>query len=136
MLKPTPIGNVKTDLLRAMLQQRVEIVGYLVTTKNTRTKDGKHMHFGTFYDYEGKVFDTTHFPVVAKKYPFRGKGFYRIRGKVVEDFSYPIIEVSWMEKLPMVDKYELMQDSRDYAVVKKLKAKSGAGIKRKSKFPA
>lgn len=136
LLKPTPIGNVKTDLLRAMLQQRVEIVGYLVTTKNTRTKDGKHMHFGTFYDYEGKVFDTTHFPVVAKKYPFRGKGFYRIRGKVVEDFSYPIIEVSWMEKLPMVDKYELMQDSRDYAVVKKLKAKSGAGIKRKSKFPA
>ena len=136
LLKQTNIGNTKTTLLREMLQKQVEIVGYLVTTKNTTTKDGKHMHFGTFYDYEGKVFDTTHFPVVAKKYPFRGKGFYRVRGKVVEDFSYPMIEVSWMEKLSMVDKYELMQDSEDYTVVKKLKAKSGSSIKSKSKYLA
>ena len=134
LLKPTDIGNIKTDLLREMLQKRIEIVGYLVTTKNTKTKDGKPMHFGTFYDYEGKVFDTTHFPVIAKKYPFRGKGFYRVRGKVVEDFSYPMVEVSWMEKLPMVDKYELMQDSEDYAVIKKLKAKSGSSLKSKRKF--
>ena len=134
LLKPTGFGNAKATLLQKMLYKRIEIVGYLVTAKNTTTKDGKHMHFGTFYDHEGKVFDTTHFPAIAKKYPFRGKGFYRIRGKVVEDFSYPMIEVSWMEKLPMVDKYELMTGSQDYAVIKKLKARSGSSIKSKRKF--
>ena len=63
------------------------------------------MHFGTFYDSEGLVFDTTHFPPVAKQFPFKGKGFYEIKGTVVEDFGYPMIEVGFMEKLPMVDKY-------------------------------
>jgi DNA polymerase-3 subunit alpha len=60
------------------------------------------MQFGTFYDEDGEVFDTTHFPGSARKFPFRGKGFYRIKGKVVEDFGYPMIEVHFMEKLPMV----------------------------------
>ena len=63
------------------------------------------MHFGTFYDREGMVFDTTHFPPVAKKFPFKGRGFYRVKGLVVEDFGYPMIEVGFMEKIPMVDKY-------------------------------
>jgi DNA polymerase-3 subunit alpha len=87
------------------LNQTVTITGYLVTTKDTHTKNGKLMHFGTFYDREGMVFDTTHFPPVAKMFPFKGRGFYRIRGKVVEDFGYPMIEVGFMEKVPMVDKY-------------------------------
>ncbi len=134
LLKTHDMGNIKASSLKEMLQKQVEIVGYLVTTKNTSTKNGKPMHFGTFYDYEGKVFDTTHFPVIAKKYPFRGKGFYRIRGKVAEDFSYPMIEVSWMEKLSMVDKYAITQDNNDYTVIKKLRAKSGSSIKSKSKF--
>ena len=86
--------------------QMVDMVGYLVTTKDTRTKNGKLMHFGTFYDREGLVFDTTHFPPVARRFPFRGKGFYRIRGKVATDFGYPMVEAQWMDKLPMVDKYK------------------------------
>ena len=88
------------------LGKRVDIVGYIVTTKDTSTKDGNRMHFGTFYDYQGHVFDTVHFPPVAKKYPFRGKGFYRIIGKVVEDFGYPMIETDFMEKLPMINRQE------------------------------
>ena len=94
--------NTFSNQLIQKLNQRVEMIGYLVTTKNTATKDGKLMHFGTFYDCEGNVFDTTHFPPVARRYPFRGRGFYLLRGKVVEDFGYPIIEVDYMEKLPMV----------------------------------
>ena len=62
------------------------------------------MHFGTFYDSSGEVFDTVHFPDVTKKYPFRGRGFYEMWGKVVEDFGVYMIEVSRMEKLPMVHK--------------------------------
>jgi DNA-directed DNA polymerase III PolC len=82
----------------------VHIIGYVVTTKDARTKNSEIMHFGTFLDRDGKVFDTTHFPQIAKKFPFRGRGFYSIRGKVVEDFGVPMVEVSTIEKLPMQNK--------------------------------
>ena len=62
------------------------------------------MHFGTFYDQQGQVFDTIHFPNVARSFPFRGRGFYEIKGKVVEDFGVCMIEVTFMDKLPMVSK--------------------------------
>jgi DNA polymerase-3 subunit alpha len=89
--------------LMQKLGKRVHLVGYVVTTKDTRTIDGKPMHFGTFYDRVGDVFDTVHFPNIAMKYPFRGRGFYSIRGKVVEDFGVNMVEVNFMEKLPMVN---------------------------------
>ena len=62
------------------------------------------MHFGTFNDVHGEVFDTVHFPDIARKFPFRGRGFYSIKGKVVEDFGVKMIEVNWMDKLPLVNK--------------------------------
>ncbi len=107
LLKTEDQGNIKAKELMKKLNKKVEIVGYLVTTKNTATKDGLPMHFGTFYDNEGMVFDTTHFPNVAKRFPFRGKGFYRLRGKVVEDFGYPMIEINWMDKEPMISPEEI-----------------------------
>ena len=58
------------------------------------------MHFGTFLDQEGQWLDTVHFPPIAKKYPFRGKGIYRIVGKVVEEFDFLSIEVLRQERLP------------------------------------
>ncbi len=97
-------GNCTSEQLMGRLKQQVEIIGYLVTIKPTGTKDGKPMHFGTFYDHKGIVFDTVHFPEPSRKYPFRGRGFYRIHGKVVEDFGVPIIEVSYMDKLPMISR--------------------------------
>ncbi|QCK15985.1 DNA polymerase III subunit alpha [Mangrovivirga cuniculi] len=93
------------------LKKRFSITGYLVTIKNTRTKDRKPMFFGTFIDKNGDFFDTTHFPNTAKKYPFRGAGFYNIEGKVVEDFEYPMIEITKMEKVPMVDRDKLRQQA-------------------------
>lgn len=90
--------SVAASQLMERLGQQVEITGYLVTTKNTRTKHGDPMHFGTFLDRHGHMFDTTHFPQVSRQFPFRGKGFYYLRGKVVEDFGYPMVEVSYMEK--------------------------------------
>ena len=62
---------------------------------------GHGMHFGTFTDRNGDVFDTVHFPDVAQKFAFKGRGFYAIAGTVVEDFGYPMIEVDYMKKLPM-----------------------------------
>jgi len=93
--------DVKANELKDRVSRYVSIIGYLVTTKNTRTVDHKLMHFGTFLDEEGNIFDTTHFPDTARKYPFRGKGLYFLKGKVAEDFGYPMIEVDYMVKLPM-----------------------------------
>jgi len=96
--------NTTASQLKKKINRKVTIIGYLITTKNTRTIDHKMMHFGTFLDEEGIVFDTTHFPDTARKYPFRGRGLYLLKGKVAEDFGYPMIEIDYMIKLPMVKK--------------------------------
>jgi DNA polymerase-3 subunit alpha len=100
-------GNTSAKELSQKIHQHISILGYIVTTKNTSTKNGQLMHFGTFYDCHGEVFDTVHFPDVAKKYPLRGRGFYFIKGKVVEDFGVNMIEVDWMDKIPFVNKKDL-----------------------------
>jgi DNA polymerase-3 subunit alpha len=61
------------------------------------------MHFGTFLDREVYFFDTVHFPPVSVKYPFRGRGVYLIRGTVTEEFDVYSIEVSFIEKLPLIE---------------------------------
>lgn len=96
--------NARAAELLSRINQSVIIVGYLITIKHTATKKKQLMYFGTFYDYEGLVFDTVHFPDTARKHPFRGKGFYRVKGKIVEDFGYPMIEVREMTRLPFVKK--------------------------------
>jgi DNA polymerase-3 subunit alpha len=60
------------------------------------------MNFGTFLDRQGDFFDSVHFPDVAKRFPFLGKGFYSVQGKVVEEFGFPMVEVIFMKKLPYV----------------------------------
>lgn len=107
LLSSNDYGNARAHELLDRVGQTIQIVGYLVTTKDTRTRKGAPMHFGTLYDSEGYVFDTVHFPAVASRFPFRGRGFYRIEGKVVSDFGVPIIEVSSMDKVPMINKREL-----------------------------
>ncbi|MEZ5015238.1 MAG: DNA polymerase III subunit alpha [Chitinophagales bacterium] len=79
--------------------ERVHILGYLITTKPTSTIKGERMFFGTFIDQQGDWLDTVHFPPVAKKFRFRGKGCYRITGKVVQDFETWSIEVEEMHFL-------------------------------------
>jgi DNA polymerase-3 subunit alpha len=34
----------------------------------------------------------------------RGRGFYAIKGKVVDDFGVCTIEVTWMDKLALISK--------------------------------
>lgn len=101
-----PNGVLAVDLLK-FANKCVSILGYYVTTKPVTTIKNELMQFGTWVDVQGHFFDTTHFPDVLKKCPFKGKGVYHIKGKVVLDFGFPGIEVEWMEKLPMVsdDRY-------------------------------
>jgi DNA polymerase-3 subunit alpha len=107
LVNTTEFGNTTAKELSEKRNKIVSILGYVVTTKDTSTKTRELMHFGTFYDNHGEVFDTVHFPDVAKKYPFRGRGFYFIKGKVVEDFGVYMIEVSSMEKIGLINKKEL-----------------------------
>lgn len=77
----------------------VTMLGWLVTLKPVRTIKRERMAFGTFLDEKGDWLDTVHFPVVLRKHPFQGTGFYRIRGKVVEDFGTYAVEVDRMVKI-------------------------------------
>ena len=61
------------------------------------------MHFGAFLDRDGHFIDTVHFPPVATKFPFRGKGAYKITGKVLEEFDCINIEVISMFKLAVIE---------------------------------
>jgi DNA-directed DNA polymerase III PolC len=104
LLPDKTMGNTYAYELAQKLGQQISIIGYVVTTKPTRTKKGDTMSFGTFYDAKGEVFDTVHFPNVHKTYPFRGRGFYLLSGKVTEDFGVYMIEVVHMKKLSMIHK--------------------------------
>jgi DNA polymerase-3 subunit alpha len=88
-----------TKDLPQYLNQTIDMMGYLIATKDTSTSKGKRMYFGTFLDQEGHFIDTVHFPLVAKRYPFTGRGVYKITGKVVEEFGFYSIEVVSLEKL-------------------------------------
>ena len=85
--------------LPAQLGKTIDILGYYVTTKPTKTIKGEYMLFGTFLDREGNFFDTTHFPRVAQEFPLRGKAVYHITGKVVQDFGFYSVDVIRIQKL-------------------------------------
>ena len=106
-----PEHGILADELKENLGKEIQILGYCVTTKPTATRAGVPMAFGTFNDREGKVFDTVHFPEIEKKYPLRGRGFYDIRGKVTEDFGVYTLEVTWMDKVPMLYKKTFPPDA-------------------------
>lgn len=84
------------------INKTISIYGYYVTIKNTSTHKGDRMYFGTFLDKKGDYVDTVHFPPVAKKYPFRGRGVYQLTGKVMEEFDCISIDISHMKKLPII----------------------------------
>ncbi|GLB53622.1 DNA-directed DNA polymerase [Neptunitalea chrysea] len=100
--KPLEV-KLKAKELPKYIDTVVTIEGYLVTTKNTRTSNGKSMQFGTFIDYDGDFIDTVHFPLVAAQYPFRGRGVYNITGKVVVEFDCMTIEVLSMYRKATIE---------------------------------
>ncbi len=82
------------------INKSVELIGELVTVKNTKTAKGLRMQFGTFLDPKGDWIDTVHFPNTARDYPFKGSGIYKLSGVVTNEFDFLTIEVSALEKLP------------------------------------
>ncbi|MFN0173967.1 MAG: DNA polymerase III subunit alpha [Saprospiraceae bacterium] len=82
------------------IHKLVTMTGYYICRKDTRTVKGELMQFGTWLDIEGRFFDTVHFPDQVKKTPFRGRGIYRIQGRLVADFNFMSLETHSMERLP------------------------------------
>lgn len=110
LIEKRNLGVLNSQLLDYKSKQ-IEMTGYLVTIKTTSTSQGDRMCFGTFIDYEGQFIDTVHFPPSVKKYPFCGRGVYRLIGRVTEEFDFFTLEVSKMEKVNYVnmeDEYELV----------------------------
>ncbi len=92
-------SEIRAKHLRGLLHKTVMMEGYLVTVKPTKTIGGKEMNFGTWIDRDGYFFDSIHFPQIVSRYPFKGRGVYRIWGVVTIDFGVYNIEVTQMEKL-------------------------------------
>ncbi|MEB2786266.1 DNA polymerase III subunit alpha [Algoriphagus persicinus] len=108
-------GMTLADQFRSLLGKQVEVLGQLVTTKDVRTINREHMAFGTFLDAQGDWLDTVHFPNSLKRYPFQGKGFYKMRGKVVEEFGVFALDVHAMWKVGLRDKKEVIPTSRYFS---------------------
>ena len=102
LLQATPLGLTLAREMIGRAGSTVQMLGYYVARKHVTTVRKEHMNFGTWLDREGHFFDTTHFPPSLAKYPFQGRGCYRITGQVVEDFAFPSMDVIRMEKLPWV----------------------------------
>ncbi len=100
LLKTAPKNFILGKALEQHLSQKVEMYGYLISLKASRTKQGESMYFGTFIDQEGMVIDTVHFPAIGKQYPFQGKGIYHLIGVVTVEFNYYALEVGMMFKMP------------------------------------
>ncbi|HPI22832.1 MAG TPA: DNA polymerase III subunit alpha, partial [Spirochaetota bacterium] len=82
------------------LRKRVEMLGYMIHVKATDTHTGQRMSFGSFIDTAGDFWDSTQFPDVAARFPFRGRGVYRLVGHVEEEFGHCSLRTQFMEKLP------------------------------------
>jgi DNA polymerase-3 subunit alpha len=99
LVKDQSVASIKAKDMKLHLGKTVQVIGYLVTIKYTRTVKGEVMNFGTFVDRDGDWIDTVHFPPVVKKYPFKGRGIYLIKGKVTQEFDFYSIEVSSCERM-------------------------------------
>jgi len=95
-------GDIKATDLKKYIGKEVRMLGHLVTIKYVKTIKKDYMHFATFVDDQGLMFDTVHFASSVKNYPFRGDGIYLMLGKVIEEFGYCSLDVYKMIKMEMI----------------------------------
>jgi DNA polymerase-3 subunit alpha len=94
-----PRKYIRAKDLAGHIGKTVTCLAYFIAHKHVTTKNNDQMYFGTFVDSNLDWIDTVHFPEIARKYPINNSGFYKITGKVVEDFGVQSIEVSKMIKV-------------------------------------
>ena len=74
----------------------ITMLAYFIARKHVVTKNNDEMFFGTFVDCNLDWIDTVHFPDSARQYPLHTGGFYKMKGKVSEDFGVFSLEVHKM----------------------------------------
>lgn len=99
LMKEQTFQRLPAKELPAHLGKQVSMLLYFIDYKVVSTTNSSIMSFGAFLDEQMDWVDTIHFPPSFRQYPFKGKGFYHIRGKVVEDFGFHSVEVNFMEKI-------------------------------------
>lgn len=92
MVDDDPSGYVAAKDLALHCGKRISVLAYFIARKQASTKNNQEMFFGTFVDSALDWIDTVHFPDAAKRYPMNDSGFYKITGKVTEDFGVYTIE--------------------------------------------
>jgi DNA polymerase-3 subunit alpha len=104
--------------IEKQLGKEVMVMGYLITSKPVHTIRKETMYFHTFIDANGDWLDTVFFPQTATRYPVTGKGFYSMKGKVVEEFGVFSVEVNWCKKIGIRDRAqkanELMKKDKSH----------------------
>jgi DNA polymerase-3 subunit alpha len=99
MVDDDPMKYVLSKDLPKQLGKTVTVLVYFIARKHVSTKNNDRMFFGTFVDVNLDWIDTVHFPDSAKNFPFNSTGFYKVTGKVVDDFGVYSIEVHQMYKV-------------------------------------
>jgi DNA polymerase-3 subunit alpha len=99
LVNEDPLQYVAAGDLEKNLGKQVTVLGYLITSKSSRTIRNETMHFHTFIDADGDWLDTVFFPPVATRYNVTGKGFYAMTGKVIEEFGVHTVDVSYCKKV-------------------------------------
>lgn len=77
---------------------QTEILGSLVSLKNTKTARGDWMQIGTFEDRCGSVFDVVLFPPATARCAIRRRGIYRISGRISVEYGYASLDVQQLER--------------------------------------
>jgi DNA-directed DNA polymerase III PolC len=98
---------VAASKIEAHLGKQVSVLGYLITSKPVHTVKNETMFFHTFIDADGDWLDTIFFPPVAGRYPVTGRGFYSMKGKVVEEFGVYSVEVNFCKKIGIKSRKDL-----------------------------
>lgn len=77
----------------------ITMLAYFIARKHVITKNDDQKFFGIFVDSQLDWIDTVHFPDAAKRHPLHSSDFYKIKGRVAEDFDIFSLKVQYMEKI-------------------------------------
>ncbi len=113
-----PNKYLRADEIEKHLGKEVSVWGYPVTSKPVHTIKNETIYFHTFIDTRVDWPDTVFFPQTANRYPVTGKGFYSMKGKVVEEFGVYSVEVNYCKKIGIKERAqkanELLRKGRSY----------------------
>ncbi|HSC55278.1 MAG TPA: DNA polymerase III subunit alpha [Phnomibacter sp.] len=99
LVNDNPAQYATAKQLKANLGKTLTLLLYFIDYKVVPTVKKETMSFGTFLDVDLDWVDTVHFPDTFRQYPLKGRGFYKVTGKVIEEFGVYSIEVMKLYKV-------------------------------------